>query len=206
MKQDEMRALVETLTRTPSDFASAQVLADRCEELGFSEAALGFRSDPGSPPWLKARAGLRLLFGDGASSEGARASYTAVLGLPRVAIGSLETETLETTPSIFMILKRLYISRLIAPSLLISQVRVGNTLLLVGPNAVDGTLFDPDGPDLFDALVYPGQRVEVVVENRSDAYLDVAIAVLGLDGEKEAMKRREFRSQLPAVYQKGFKS
>jgi len=191
-----VRELVRRLRDEPEDEETQEVLADWCEERGFTETAQGLRAGSGEMAQNRALTALRLLFGeDGHGSE--RGSYDAVIGFPLMIIAPHATVTIRTQPQILIRLRRVYISDRINGHLLVHEVRAGKYHLFASGDPVPASVFGTLMPDLFDATVQVNQYLTIIVENISNVEVGFSGCGLGIDGstyEKRARAQREQES------------
>ena len=184
-----IRELVQRVRVNPYDKEARDVLADWCGEKAFEIASIVLRHDPDVETQAILSA-LQLLFGDvGATDKPLYGTgrYNAILGLAHIRLHPGETVLLNGTSKVACRVRRMVLSahttetpiRVVPPDLVhVHSARFGVTECILG-SEVSGSLFQMEGPELFDSEILPGIPLTVVLENMSDGAFRVNVTFLG---------------------------
>ena len=168
--------LVARLRRGELEEGELDVVADRCDELGFQQAAVALRSPLDCTERRQAIWALSALLGIESTIFN---RYDAVLGFEHVAVGGADVETLEATSPVRFRLRRLVLLRPDRDRIHVTGIRVGKRQLLLRSGPVQGSLFSEEGFDMFDAEVEEGSSIAVVIENDGPRDVVLGGCVLG---------------------------
>ena len=154
--------LVARLRRAPEERDAALVLADWCEEHGFTDVAGRLRSPANQLAYLQAIWTLSSLFGLESTIFN---RYTFVAGLPRCRLAPNAVTAIEVGIAVVFRLRRLVLSTDNA-GVAVSAMRAGPHDLLFGLDEVPGVIFSAElGFDTFNQVVPPDHAVQVHVRN-----------------------------------------
>lgn len=197
-KIDTIKKLVTQCYYNIDDDDSAAAVLDWCEESGFHEMvkALKIEGRIGYAQTLqrhKVMCSLRVLFGEDGTwgNRPLLGRYSTVLGFPRTVIRAGESERIETQPQIRIRIRKLIIPGDVADCLLIHDVKMGNWGLMANSDPTPACTFTEFMPDVFDRVVNVNTRVQVIVENRSNADVDLVMCALGVELDDQAKDPEE---------------